>query len=93
MSAGVTQREQLEDYARILLRSDFPSDLEKQILTIHEGRNRMGSAEWSRIQKTPIYKSIIHAISTMKGLTDQMKGACMSLITSRSDPPPFYLPG
>ena len=87
-----TQREQLEQYATIVL-SEFPPDLRKQILTIHDGRNRTPHAEWARIQKTPIYKSIISAISTMKGLTDQMKGACMSLVTSRSEPPPFYLPG
>jgi hypothetical protein len=88
----MSQREQLEQYATIVL-SDFPPELRKQILTIHDGRNRTAHAEWARIQKTPVYKSIIHAISTMKGLTDQMKGACMSLVTSRSEPPPFYLPG
>jgi hypothetical protein len=88
-----TQREMLEDYAKIVLRTDFPPDLRKHILSIHDGRNRTPHAEWARIQKTPIYKSIIHAITTMKGLTDQMRGAAMSLVTSRSEPPPFYLPG
>ncbi len=70
-----TQREQLEDYAKILLRTDFPPALRKQILAVHEGRNRAGSAEWAQVQKTPIYKGIIHAITKMKGLTDQMRGA------------------
>jgi hypothetical protein len=88
----MSQREQLEQYATIVL-SDFPPELRKQILTIHEGRNRTPPADWARIQKTPVYKSIIHAITTMKGLTDQMKGACMALVTSRNQPAPYYLPG
>jgi hypothetical protein len=88
----MSQRDQLEQYAKIVL-SDFPPDLRKQIMSIHEGRNRAGSAEWARVQKTPIYKSIIHAITSMKGLSDQIRGACMALVTSRSEPPPFYLPG
>ncbi len=87
-----TQREQLEQYAQMLLRSDFPPDLRKHILTIHEGRNRAGEAEWARVQKTPVYKAIINAIHTMRGLTPQMKGACMALVSSRSVPPAFYMP-
>ena len=87
-----TQREQLEDYAKILLHTDFPRDLRKQILTIHQGRNRTPQAEWVKVQRTPIYKSIIHAITTMKGLSDQMRGACMALVTSPRQPAPYYLP-
>jgi hypothetical protein len=88
-----SQREQLEDYAKILLHTDFPPTLRKQILAVHDGRNRAGSAEWVKVQKTPIYKSIISALNNMKGLSDQMRGAAMSLVTSRTEPPPFFLPG
>ena len=88
-----TQREMLEDHAKVVLKSDFPSGLRSQILELHAARNRTPPAEWLKVQRTPIYKSIVNAIANMKGLSDQLRGACVSLITSRSEPPPFYLPG
>jgi hypothetical protein len=88
-----TQREMLEDHAKVVLKSDFPSGLRSQILELHAARNRTPHAEWAKVQRTPIYRGIVKAIGSMNGLSDQLRGACMSLITSRSEPPPFYLPG
>lgn len=87
-----TQREMLEDHAKIVLKCDFPSGLRSPILELHAVRNRTPHAEWIKVQRTPLYKSIVNAIAHMK-LSDQLRGACMSLVTSRSEPPPFYLPG
>jgi hypothetical protein len=88
-----TQREMLEDHAKIVLKCDFPSELRSQILQLHAARNRTPHAEWAKVQRTPTYQAIVKAIGSMNGLSDQLRGACMSLVTSRNEPPPFYLPG
>jgi hypothetical protein len=87
-----TQREMLEDHAKVVL-SDFPTSLRNQIMSLHAARNRTPHAEWAKVQRTPLYQSIVKAIGSMNGLSDQLRGACMSLVTSRNEPPPFYLPG
>jgi hypothetical protein len=88
-----SQREMLEDHAKVVLKCDFPSGLRNQIMSLHAARNRTPHAEWLKVQRTPIYKSIVNAIANMKGLSDQLRGACISLITSRRQPAPYYLPG
>ena len=59
----------LEDYAKILLRTDFPPALRKQILAVHEGRNRPAQPSGPKYSARRSTRASSHAITNMKGLT------------------------
>lgn len=80
-----SDRTLLEDYARVILQTEFDSNsgLRSLIEQLHKTRSRTSAAEWRKVQRQPQFEAIVSAIMNFTGLTAPMKGACLALINDK----------
>lgn len=77
---GPMALKEYEQYGVVVVKSEIGGALQKQILQMHETRNRVGPAAWKNVCREPYYEAILKAIHDHKGLTRAMKGAALALI-------------
>jgi hypothetical protein len=70
---------ELEAYAKVVVRSELDRGLQKQVLAFHDARKRAGPAAWRKVKREPMFRALRRAIVDHRGLTETMKGACLTL--------------
>jgi hypothetical protein len=72
---------QRQQYARMLVDSEFRGAIKHQIAAIADDRDNLTKGEWKRLKAAPIYKSLKSAIEGLKNNSWAMKGALLELIS------------
>jgi hypothetical protein len=73
-------RKELEQYGRVVLKSEVGGPLRHQILLAADVRESVSPRIWEKITDEPDFKAMLKSIVAHPNLTRAMKGACLALI-------------
>jgi hypothetical protein len=76
-----SDRKELEQYGRVVVRSEIGGELGEEILALHAARGRVAKEVWAKYVNGPTYLGTVRDVLTHAGLTGPMRGACLALIT------------